>query len=45
MAADDNEADDRPFMDTTRFDGALRLHDWGVIRAAGADAAASCTAS
>ncbi|HSM21359.1 MAG TPA: folate-binding protein [Rubrivivax sp.] len=26
-------------LDTTRFDGALRLHDWGLIRAAGADAA------
>lgn len=39
MADDDNRRMSQPPCPTTVFDGAVRLSDWGVIRAQGADAA------
>jgi folate-binding protein YgfZ len=38
MAADDNEPMNLPAAATALPQGAVRLHDWGVIRATGADA-------
>jgi tRNA-modifying protein YgfZ len=39
MAGDDNQGMPDQSLSSPRFDGAVRLSDWGVIRARGADAA------